>query len=319
MNELLSIGHDTSGILSSQAPRADLGAGEQISSVSSVARWDFDESVYLAANPDVADAVAKGQQKSGRRHYILHGHVEGRPGAPLDIPSDIRAWLNPNPNPYPLPAPHLLSRVHGDQTTESFDAIGKGCVFDIEEALATAGGLLDGKQKVLDFGCGYGRIARWIKFMHPSIRLFGCDIDEESIVWLMDNMEQAGHFSCNSPLPPLPYPSKFFDVIISVSVFTHLPEDMQFAWLRELQRVAKVGATIALSVHGNHLAPADARTAGFHYQVAQGRVEGLPSFYQEAFHADAYIREKWSDTFRILDIIPRGVNNHQDLVICRRE
>src|SRR4051794_38645915 len=36
--------------------------------------WDFDESVYLAANPDVADAVAKGQQKSGRRHYILHGH-----------------------------------------------------------------------------------------------------------------------------------------------------------------------------------------------------------------------------------------------------
>ncbi len=39
---------------------------------------DFDEAGYLAANPDVAAAVASGQFESGRAHYEEHGRHEGR-------------------------------------------------------------------------------------------------------------------------------------------------------------------------------------------------------------------------------------------------
>ena len=39
---------------------------------------DFDEAGYLAANPDVAAAVASGQFESGRAHYEKHGRHEGR-------------------------------------------------------------------------------------------------------------------------------------------------------------------------------------------------------------------------------------------------
>lgn len=38
----------------------------------------FDEAGYLAANPDVAAAVARGETPSGRKHWRTHGAVEGR-------------------------------------------------------------------------------------------------------------------------------------------------------------------------------------------------------------------------------------------------
>lgn len=41
---------------------------------------DFDEAEYLAKNPDVADAVAKGGVRSGRYHYVMTGYLENRLG-----------------------------------------------------------------------------------------------------------------------------------------------------------------------------------------------------------------------------------------------
>ncbi len=38
----------------------------------------FDEQLYLNQNPDIAQAVASGQVKSGFEHFILHGFNEGR-------------------------------------------------------------------------------------------------------------------------------------------------------------------------------------------------------------------------------------------------
>jgi SAM-dependent methyltransferase len=39
----------------------------------------FDEAAYLAVNPDVAAALARGEFKSGREHYQIFGLREGRP------------------------------------------------------------------------------------------------------------------------------------------------------------------------------------------------------------------------------------------------
>lgn len=41
----------------------------------------FDETAYLAANPDVAEAVSIGTFSSGYQHWSLHGFAEGRTGA----------------------------------------------------------------------------------------------------------------------------------------------------------------------------------------------------------------------------------------------
>jgi hypothetical protein len=40
----------------------------------------FNEAAYLAANPDVADAVRRGEVRSGFEHYRRFGFSENRPG-----------------------------------------------------------------------------------------------------------------------------------------------------------------------------------------------------------------------------------------------
>ena len=50
-----------------------------------VANGDFNEAGYLAANPDVADAVQSGAIESARLHYIGFGYFEGRQGGTPDV------------------------------------------------------------------------------------------------------------------------------------------------------------------------------------------------------------------------------------------
>lgn len=58
---------------------------------------DFDETTYLALNPDVAHAVRAGAFASGREHWDLHGHAEGRVAfLPPDFDELMYLDLNPD-------------------------------------------------------------------------------------------------------------------------------------------------------------------------------------------------------------------------------
>jgi hypothetical protein len=61
-----------------------------------VAHSDFDEDGYLHANPDVLQAVNRGDVESGQVHYIGYGYFEGRRGGTVRI--DERRYLRDNPD-----------------------------------------------------------------------------------------------------------------------------------------------------------------------------------------------------------------------------
>lgn len=44
----------------------------------------FDEDSYLSHNQDVAEALKRGQWKSGLEHFLRHGFAEGRNPLPLN-------------------------------------------------------------------------------------------------------------------------------------------------------------------------------------------------------------------------------------------
>jgi hypothetical protein len=50
-----------------------------------LAAAEFDEERYLRENPDVADAVARGDVESARMHYIGFGYFEGRHGGGPEV------------------------------------------------------------------------------------------------------------------------------------------------------------------------------------------------------------------------------------------
>ena len=53
-----------------------------------VAYSDFDEDGYLKLNPDVRQAVDRGQVESGHLHYIGYGYFEGRKGGTAVVEED---------------------------------------------------------------------------------------------------------------------------------------------------------------------------------------------------------------------------------------
>jgi SAM-dependent methyltransferase len=93
----------------------------------------------------------------------------------------------------------------------------------------------DGK-RVLDFGCGAGRVLRHMAARHPQARFWGCDLDGPSIAWLADQHGDVVTAVQNGERPPIPSIDGPFDLIYAISVFTHLTTEWA-SWLAELHRL----------------------------------------------------------------------------------
>ena len=82
-----------------------------------------------------------------------------------------------------------------------------------------------------------------------TIQWYGSRYRRPSDRLVPDLFGLAGEFVVNETMPPLPFPDRFFDFVYSISIFTHLPEAMQFAWLEEINRVLKAGGEAVISTH----------------------------------------------------------------------
>lgn len=229
-----------------------------------------------------------------------------------------------------VPPAWLRFRVGGSIDLDHFLAVGQRTAQDIRASLIKAGVEPSEFGDVLDFGCGCGRTLLWMALAGGGVsghRWHGTDIDAEAIAWCRQHLSpERFTFAVNPELPPLDVADASYDFIYGVSVFTHLDADRQDAWLAELHRVTRPGGVVLLTVHGESCAedlPEDQRQAlrrdGFLYTRA-GSTSGLfPDWYQSAYQTPEDVRTRFGRHFLVLDHIPRGINDHQDAVILRRE
>jgi SAM-dependent methyltransferase len=287
---------------------------------------DFDEESYLRENPDVAQHVRNHPGTSGWEHFARFGYLQpNRRGVPRRLFDYVTSYREATIKPA-APA-HLRKRVHGDENLKTFEATGRMVAANVFGQLMRVGPY--GKDfRILDFGVGCGRVIRPLHELCLNTHLtdgilhwFGCDIDPEAIEWCRSAIKSIGTFVVNDHMPPLPFDDQTFDFLYSISIFTHLPEDMQFAWLSELRRVIRIGSFAVLSTHSTDFIPAflegtPQNPEFYHYDV--GVTEGLPEFYQKSYHSNEYIHKMWSEYFVIRKIIPQGIARRQDLVLCQR-
>jgi SAM-dependent methyltransferase len=220
-----------------------------------------------------------------------------------------------------LPPEELQKHVGG--TGRDFILGGFDVAQAASELLEERGGRrLDYFKAILDFGCGSGRVMRFFKPAAPGARLYGCDIDRPAIEWCSAKLSEIGEFAVNPAEPPAPHSDRSFDFIFVFSVFTHLPEPMQLAWLEDLKRMLQPGGLLLATFHGtafwNRLPAgreAEFRKLGF-LHADTGKTAGLPDFYLTAYHSHEYIRDHWSEFFEILEIVPQGIQTH-DVTLCR--
>jgi ubiquinone/menaquinone biosynthesis C-methylase UbiE len=293
---------------------------------------DFDEEAYLRENPDVAECVRSFPETNGWEHFARFGYLQNRRGVPPRLSGYVKRYREALEATMKPAAPaHLRKRVHGDENLPGFERVGRMLAANVSGQLMRVGPYGD-DFRILDFGVGCGRVIRPLHELCLETHLtdgklhwFGSDIDAEAIAWCSSTLESIGTFVVNSHMPPLPFDDQYFDFMYSISIFTHLPEDMQFAWLSELRRVMRIGSFAVLSTHSIDLIPTFVKEKlenpeqdpEFYYYVGGG-TEGLPDFYQVSYHSHEYIHKRWSEYFAIRKIIPKGIAQRQDLVLCQR-
>lgn len=160
---------------------------------------------------------------------------------------------------------------------------------------------------VLDFGCGAGRIARWLA---PDViagggSFTGTDLNRRLSGWCAANL--PGHYVTNALKPPLGLADGTVDLIYAHSVLTHLTEPVAKAWLAELARVLRPGGVALLTFHDEAYAQLaapelTARLPAEGYVVLNNAMEG--SNYLSAWTTRARlaaIAERW---FEVVEMIP---------------
>jgi len=103
-------------------------------------------------------------------------------------------------------------------------------------------------QRILDFGCGSGRMIRWLQDYAKESEIWGTDINADFVMWCQQHLSPPFHFALTTMLPHLPFEDRYFDYIYAGSVFTHL-DDLAAAWMLELRRILTTGGRMYITIH----------------------------------------------------------------------
>lgn len=203
----------------------------------------------------------------------------------------------------PLPPPRLRVAVVGHADPDLFLSEGRGHSEIIRGSLARAGAEVETAARLLDWGCGCGRIVRWWDDL-PGTEVHGCDYNPKLAHWVDRNLPFV-EARVNDLAPPLPYGGGTFDAVYAISIFTHLTDELARAWMGEIQRVLAPGGHFFFTTHGrsyrDRLSPAEAaRFDGGRSVVQFGRDQG--SNLCAAYHPGEWVRAHLLDGFELVEV-----------------
>lgn len=204
----------------------------------------------------------------------------------------------------PTPSPHLVVLVAGHADLESFLAQGRHIGGFIADLAARHGSPIEAPGTVLDFGCGCGRIARWLapRVIGAGGRFVGVDINRLLLDWSAASL--PGEYRLSGLKPPAPVEGGSVRLMYAVSVFTHLPKASMEAWLADYARVLAPGGLALISFADEDRAPPSLRQAlardGFAASTAA--LEG--SNYMASYAAAGAFERLCARFLDVVEIVP---------------
>lgn len=243
--------------------------------------------------------------------------------------------------------PGLPGRVHrydvmlyddSEESVINYLKAADSAIENIVAALEAAGRDFADVRSCLDFGCGHGRILRFLQQRIPAHRITACDVDEEA-VWF-----------CAAELGARPLVSSWnlaelrlgtYDLIWSGSVLTHLDRADGELLLDHFAQSLAPGGVLVFSAHGQtsldglgwlyekaYVSEAEAirrevAESGFSFRPYGPEHGEHPHPYGMAWHAREMIvgwfEEHYGDAVEPLLHRPHGWDNHHDVYSFQRK
>jgi SAM-dependent methyltransferase len=228
-----------------------------------------------------------------------------------------------------LPPPRLRVRVCGSSDVAWFLRSGQqaATLLAAIAARTRVGGKAD---TTLELGCGCARVLRHLPHRLAG-NLRGTDIDRPAVRWCAEHLPDI-RVTHNDLEPPLDQPSQSAGFVYALSVFTHLPEGLQRAWLDEVHRILRPGGVFAFTFRG---AAYNRRLHAHELQVLAGSTcvvrggDRPGTNHCNTFSSYAHVRTLVGDRFEIAEHReqPEELRTRycaddcgplQDLVVCRK-
>ncbi len=174
--------------------------------------------------------------------------------------------------------------------------------------------------KILDFGCGWGRITRFLPQLTSPDNIYGVDVDERLIQACKDYLAPM-HFETIVSGKPLSFADQSFDVVISNSVYSHLSESSHRFYVGQMARIIRPGGLFlgtTLSEGKMKALYDDTDTVEWITGITGSResVEaalergefvfrstGRWTDYGIAFIPDGWTRDNWKPEFEVIDFV----------------
>ena len=195
---------------------------------------NFDERAYLAANPDVAAAVQRGDLASGRRHFQVYGYKEGRR---LRMSASVS---------FAAAKKNKLARVRPLLRSDMPYAGGHGCLDFLTPELRERFAIVDSEAVPVNEYDGYaiGLIEK-----HRDGLVLDCGAGQRPVYYEnVVNFEIVDYDTTDvrGVGEVLPFADNSFDAVLSLAVLEHVKDP--FACAREIVRVLKPGGDLMCCV-----------------------------------------------------------------------
>lgn len=254
-----------------------------------------------------------------RLKEIYHRHVPAHIRWPMGrLRRDLQdALLRLSRRHGPLPPRNVLLKVQSTPWVMEYLDIGQRSAARMQEVLSGAGLDASSSPRVLDFGCGLGRVLRHLG--ESGWQLSGSDVD----AWSLDWSRRVCGFAdlrVNGNDPPLPWDDGTFDAVYAVSVFSHFPTARQGAWAAELRRVLKPGGVAVVTTMGPWVFDPMPET-----DEASAAIEGfwfVPAGHgfndSAAIHTEEGLRHFFDPHLEMLSWSRGGLDGFQDLALFQK-
>jgi SAM-dependent methyltransferase len=260
----------------------------------------YDEWLELAAGDElraIDAACADGRPEHFARFRALDADVWA-----LLLTQEYDGWPNVRALLPAVPDPALQASWNG---TSGAPLAAQGVAFyrRLLEQFARHGAAPLDHVRVLDFGCGWGRLTRMLARDVAPGRLFGCD-PAQGILDVCRADAVPAELARSGFLPDRVPFDETFDLAFAFSVFTHLSETAAERSLDALHAALVPGGVLVLTVRPPSYLPGAGEAFAF---VPHAAAPSHPQWgggemtYGEAVIPLAYVRERWSDRFALLE------------------
>jgi SAM-dependent methyltransferase len=106
-------------------------------------------------------------------------------------------------------------------------------------------------QSILDYGCGHGRVLRWLQAFWPDARLAGADVTENQVSFCAATFG-SDPVLIDKPFSEIALPSQY-DLIWLGSIFTHMNEVGWRDLFKSLRSHVRPGGIICFSFAGQYV------------------------------------------------------------------